>query len=342
MRRLLYRNISARDHLELFLVSAVSSLLLLRFLLFKAGYPQVGNGSLHIAHMLYGGLLMMAAIAIMLSFIGLRAQRLAALIGGIGFGIFIDELGKFITKDNNYFFRPTVGIIYAIFAILYVTFNFISRRQSYSSQEYQLNALQEFNEAVIGNMDRYEKATMRKLLAKADQDSPITQELAALLKNVKTVKVDDDWVRRVRLAPTRAYVGFWHQRRSRQLVAAVFVVESLVFLAAVLSNLFNGFDSIHDIIRHTDAYSTKLIIGQLASSIIAAIFTIIGAFKLVGSRLDAYEYFRRAVIVNLFLTEFFIFSRIQFHAIPGFLVNLVLLIALRAAIHQEHHALGQT
>lgn len=44
-------------------------------------------------------------------------QRLCALIGGIGFGLFIDELGKFITRDNNYFFQPTIGLIYAVFAI---------------------------------------------------------------------------------------------------------------------------------------------------------------------------------------------------------------------------------
>ena len=133
-RRLFYRNVYARDHLEIFLVSAITSLLLLRFYLKEAGYPQVGNGTLHIAHMLWGGLLMLIAIITSLSFLGVRAQRFTALVGGVGFGIFIDELGKFITRDNNYFFRPTIGLIYAIFAVLYLAINFLTRNQKLSSE----------------------------------------------------------------------------------------------------------------------------------------------------------------------------------------------------------------
>ena len=123
-----YRNIRARDQLELFLVAAISSLLLVRLYLHLTGYPQLGNGQLHIAHMLWGGLLMLIAIILSLSFLGARIQRWLALIGGAGFGIFIDELGKFITHDDNYFYRPAIGIIYAIFIILYLTFNFLSRQ----------------------------------------------------------------------------------------------------------------------------------------------------------------------------------------------------------------------
>src|SRR5438270_5212217 len=171
LRNLFYRNARARDHLEIFLVSAVSSLLLLRFFLYLSGYPQVGGGSLHIAHMLYGGLFMAAAIVINVSFLGARVQRFSALLGGVGFGIFIDELGKFITRDNNYFFRPTIGIIYAIFMLLYLTFNFLTRRQHLTDRELELNALTQFEEVVLRDLDPLEKARIQKLLSQTGERS---------------------------------------------------------------------------------------------------------------------------------------------------------------------------
>lgn len=334
-RRLFYRNIRARDHLEVFLVSAVTALLALRFYLYATHYPQVGGASLHIAHMLYGGLLMLAAIAINLSFLGLRAQKVSSVVGGVGFGVFIDELGKFITKDNNYFFRPTIGLIYAIFALLYLIFNFISRRQRFSSEEYQLNALQQLEEAVRHDMDPREKAELNKLLQQADQTDPLTKELQAMLQRIKPIRPSVSWYFRWLKATGKAYDNFWHQRRSNQVVAAIFVLEALIFLGVVVGNLTHSFDSVKDLLHHTDRYSTRLLIGQLAASALASIFAVIGAYRLTSSRLEAYENFRRALLVNLFLTEFFIFSRIQFKAIPGFLVNLLLLLLLRAAIFQE-------
>jgi hypothetical protein len=337
-RRLFYRNAQARDNLELFLVAAITSLLLLRFFLKEAGYPQVGGGSLHIAHMLYGGLLMMVAVVMNLSFIGVRIQRLSALLGGIGFGVFIDELGKFITKNNNYFFKPTVGIIYAVFVILYLAFNFISRKQRLSSEEYQLNALRQFEEAVVHNMDRTEKATMKRFLARADDSSPITRELLDLLKRVEPVPAPSSWLERQGGMIAVAYKRFWRRESVARLVGGVFVVETIVFVLAVGLTFYHSFSSIHELLHTTNVYGTKLIIGQLVASVVAAGFAVVGAVKLPGSRPEAFEWFRRAILVNLFLTEFFIFSRIQFGALPGFLVNLVLLGALRFAQYQEQRA----
>jgi hypothetical protein len=339
MRRLFYRNVNAGDYLEIFLVSAVSSLLLLRFLLYLAGYPQVGGGSLHIAHMLWGGLLMLAAIVLDLAFLGARVQRLSALLGGVGFGVFIDELGKFLTKDNNYFFRPTVGLIYAIFIILYLLFNSLSRVGRLTQHEYELNALAQLEEAVLQDLDGTEKRRIAELLADADAKSPITQELKQLLARLETVPPpESNRLQRWLGMLDKRYEHFWHRRQARRLIGALFVVQAAVFLIVTLGAVFGNFDDLRSVFRAGDSYAHKLIIGQLVTSVAAGVFAVLGAIRLFSSRLQAFELFRRAVLINLLLTEFFTFSRIQFRAMPGFLVNLVLLVALRYAISEEHRA----
>lgn len=106
LRGLFLRNRQLNSLLELFLVASVSSVLVIRFVLAASGYPQLGGSSLHIAHMLWGGLLMLVALVFLLAFLGRRIQVLAALLGGLGFGTFLDELGKFITRATNYQTAP--------------------------------------------------------------------------------------------------------------------------------------------------------------------------------------------------------------------------------------------
>jgi hypothetical protein len=336
-RKVFLRNVRARDHLEIFLVSAISSLLLLRFYLHVAGYPQLGSGDFHIAHMLYGGVLMLTGLTITLAFIGARAQRVTAVLGGIGFGVFIDELGKFITKDNDYFFHPTIGLIYAIFIGLYLGFNFLSRTQRLSSREYQLNALSQLEEAIIHDMDPFEKKRVATLLERADQRSPFTKILQTFLSEVETVPGDPPrflkaFLRKVSLQ----YARFWQARSSNGVVRAFFILEAGLFLLAVIASLYNNFDQILDIVAgHAPVYSSQLLIGQLISAGIATGFAIAGVVLLPQSRSRAFEQFRRATLINLFLTEFFIFSRIQFGAMPGFLFNLALLGLINYAIYQE-------
>ncbi|HYH75861.1 MAG TPA: hypothetical protein VD735_07945, partial [Candidatus Saccharimonadales bacterium] len=81
--------------------------------------------------------------------------------------------------------------------------------------------------------------------------------------------------------------------------------------------------------------SVELAIGQLASALVAAFFALWGASILPRSRMRAYEQFRRATLVNIFLTQFFSFARTEFEALPGFFFNLGLLGLIGFAIHQE-------
>ena len=95
---------------------------MVRFILAVTEYPSLGGAHLHIAHMLWGGLGMMAAIVMLLVSVSRLSAEIAAVMGGAGFGVFIDELGKVISRDNNYFYRPTVALIYVIFVVLVLVF----------------------------------------------------------------------------------------------------------------------------------------------------------------------------------------------------------------------------
>jgi hypothetical protein len=117
-----------RDHAERYLLitllSFAASVSLTRLFLSLTGYPQIGNGELHIAHLLWGGLLLFIGCLLPLIFANRWALDLSAFLGGAGVGLFIDEVGKFITRSNDYFYPTAAPIIYAVFlltVLLYVT-----------------------------------------------------------------------------------------------------------------------------------------------------------------------------------------------------------------------------
>ncbi|MEV6770115.1 hypothetical protein AB0N05_15975 [Nocardia sp. NPDC051030] len=101
-----------------------------RLYLMAAGYPKIGGSTYHIAHALFGGLLLVIAILVMFLFAGRAAPTVAAVLSGIGLGLFIDEVGKFITADNNYFFPLAAPIIYLAFLLIVLTARYAASRRS--------------------------------------------------------------------------------------------------------------------------------------------------------------------------------------------------------------------
>src|SRR6266700_2919755 len=175
------RNLDAGKLLETFLVSAVAAFLGVRFFLGVTGYPRLGGGGLHIAHMLWGGTLMVAAVLLLLSYLGQRIRRAAAVIGGLGFGLFIDELGKFITSDNNYFYRPAMALIYLVFLALFLLLRAVERKREWSDETYLINALVLLQEAVLHDMDSIEhRNALTMLRSVRDTPAGIAAPLGAL------------------------------------------------------------------------------------------------------------------------------------------------------------------
>jgi hypothetical protein len=104
-------------YLLITLLSFAASVALTRLFLELTGYPQIGGGELHIAHVLWGGLLLFAAALLPLVFANRWVYSSGALLAGLGVGLFIDEVGKFITQSNDYFHPAAAPIVYAFFLL---------------------------------------------------------------------------------------------------------------------------------------------------------------------------------------------------------------------------------
>lgn len=131
---------------EMYFISATVTVIGIRLFLYYTGYPKLGGGGLHIAHLLWGGLFMFVSQNMSFFFIGRRVKRFCALLGGVGFGFFIDEIGKFLTDDNDYFFQPTTTILYIIFCVCLLFLHYIepiySSVSRYSAKEKLANVLE--------------------------------------------------------------------------------------------------------------------------------------------------------------------------------------------------------
>src|SRR4030042_3874772 len=162
------RDIEAGDYFEKFLISSISTVITIRLFLRLTNYPMISCANYHIAHMLFGGIIMAFSLFCLLVFINKESKIFASVVGGIGCGTFIDELGKFITKDNNYWYRPSIALIYVIFILLFFITRYVEKHFKFRKEEYAINALDALKQAILNDLDVNEKKKSLSLLAKAD------------------------------------------------------------------------------------------------------------------------------------------------------------------------------
>ncbi|MFN2566716.1 MAG: hypothetical protein ABR499_17100 [Gemmatimonadaceae bacterium] len=342
MRRpALVRDLHSAHHLELFLVSAVSAVLAIRIYLRLTNYPKVGGESLHIAHMLWGGLLMLAALLILLSFLGRSSRRLAAFVGGVGFGTFVDEVGKFVTNDNDYFYRPAVALIYVTFVLTYLAVRAVRRRRV-THQEYLVNALQEMEQAALRDLQPEERDRALRYLARAaGADDALVAGLRDLLQRSELRPAPAPWrIARARRALVeryreiarhpafaRALIGFFIAQLVVKFVHVAIVVSNAEPYTTVMSRLTL-------VAREIKGYSILEWL-QLGSSLVSAGFVLLGVIDIRRSRLRGLRMFQRSILVSIFLTQVFTFYRAQWAGLVVLTFNLLVLLALEFMIEHE-------
>ena len=332
VHRSFIRNGGAPELLELFLIASVGSVLGIRGFLAATGYPQVGGSGLHIAHMLWGGLFMLVALVMLLSLMGIVAMRTAAILGGIGFGTFIDELGKFITSDNDYFFHPTIGLIYVIFVVLALLIRSLRHRGHLSQEEALANALNILIDAADGRLDADSQRHVLALLSDLDQGDPVVRSLAAWVERLEPENTTD--------------VRFYFRTKARLIELYGRVIERRVVLFSVLGAfVFFSFLQVLAVVVSVVALvfykvsptqdETFVALLEVGSATLAALMVLYGAIRARTSRLVAYRWFERATLLNIFVTHVFRFFESELAAIVGLALTILVYMALRFMIQRE-------
>jgi hypothetical protein len=362
------RDLVAGRYLDLFIVGGVSAVMAIRFILRLTGYPSLGGARFHIAHMLWGGLLMAAALLICLSFLGNRTRLLAALLGGVGFGTFIDEIGKFITRDNNYFYQPSIALIYIMFVLIYLAFRDVQMRSRISREEYLVNAINDLEEAIINDLQPEERERALGYLGAIAEKDDLILRLAALIEEASVQPHPDGWLRRIRRYVVAGYEAVLARADRFGGLVTLFVLQLVVnagTVAFIVERAWSAAET--DRSRLAGSSGLDCIVGTavcaveaianasdqqggtfasipmsdvllIVSTLVPSVLVIVAVFALRRSRMRGLYLFRRAVLLSILFTEVFMFYRNQAAALVVLAFNLFAWACVNVAITRESRA----
>lgn len=337
----LSRDSQAVPHLVGMLVSAVATVLITRAILAATGYPQVGGKTLHIAHVLWGGLLMILAMLLLLSFIGPVVRPLAAVVAGVGFGLFIDEVGKFVTSQNNYFYRPAPAIIYVVLMLLALFINALHGHRQRHRAEYLAGALDQTIAGVAGGFTRERRAAAQQLLARASGAVGAAEATALLAAIPEDPYELADPLQAVRTFKRRFFDRLVRQRLVRIAAVVVLVVESGYVVQGLGAQLYHRLigGGVDLAIVQANSVSTAILLLGTVTATATGVLVVIGLIRLAINPAAAFGFFHHALLVNLLLTRVFQFEIQQFATTLFVVVDLLLLAVVsgeRAHLRRRH------
>ncbi len=321
------------------------TVVLVRLLLELAGYPQIGNSELHIAHVLWGGLLLFLAALLPLTLVNRWAYTASAVLSGIGVGLFIDEVGKFVTQSNNYFYPPAASIIYGFFLLTVLLYLRVRRPLADDPRTQLYSIFDALGEVLDHDLDAQERAALEMRLeavANDCQDCNQARLAEALLDFVHAEGLELVRPEPGRIAREIHHVkAIWFRLLNERLLKAVLVVGMgvlgiialsevglLIMIALLPPSEFQR--TIGELVTQGDLRSVndvfwfQLRLGMEGSagilSLAAAIFLLMGR-DWRGVRLGVVSLLLSLTVVNLL-----VFYLDQFQAVYNTLFEFVLML----------------
>jgi hypothetical protein len=255
-------------------------------------------------------------------------------LAGVGFGLFIDELGKFITSDNDYFYRPTIALIYVVFVLLFLWWRSLERHRVWDEETYLANALMLLQDAALHDLDPTEKYHLIRWLRRSGAAG--TNLLGDIEQLVAARRPDlparGAVARRLRGIQKR--VGsVLRSRWTGRIAIAVLLIRLLGAVAASLALVYSP---------TTTGPGEAVDLPLLLASAVSGGLTLIGlAYLVLRSRVHALRWFKRSILASIFLSDLFTFYYQQLGAVADLALDLILLAVFEALLEVEHRRAGR-
>ncbi|NTW89272.1 MAG: hypothetical protein HGB26_09230, partial [Desulfobulbaceae bacterium] len=107
------------------------------------------------------------------------ATTLSALVSGLGVGLFIDEVGKFITSTNDYFYPSAAPIVYVFFLLTVLLASRIRLGKPKQNRGKMYEVLERFSEVLDHDLSSFEREELLQSLSDVKRSSE-NQDLTEL------------------------------------------------------------------------------------------------------------------------------------------------------------------
>jgi hypothetical protein len=340
------RRLRAERYLRHTLIWFAVTVISVRWALAATGYPRLGNAELHIAHVLWGGLFLFGAALSPLLFANRWAFEVSAVLAGIGVGLFIDEVGKFITQNNDYFFPPAAPIIYAVFLLTLLLYLRVQREPERTVRHDLYAALDSLPHVLDHDLDERSHAELCDWLSHAReqaQDRKLALLAGALLEVVESEYVAlaqrprgrwERWADRLRAFETRRLT----LPRMRFFFAAVLLAMGVGAFAELLLVLWTTIlpldlnRAIYIISGGADEPGGTRLFLLFSRFVLAGV---VGGLLVLGAALLALRHVRAGIacgyfglLLSLTTLKLLVFYFDQFGAVGGVLLDFAVLLGL--------------
>lgn len=232
----------AEGYLLMMLIAFGASVMGTRLFLELTGYPQLGGGTFHFAHLLWGGLLLFAGALLPLIFVNRVMYTISAIMTGLGVGLFIDEVGKFITATNDYFFPLAAPIIYVFFVGTVILYLIVRGRREQGPRTALYAVLDHLSDVIDHDLDSRERQHMMGWLNATLNNRSATDDMRVLAMHLLEVMNDpaldiyprrESWWERLGAALVKFEQRYLRRTLMRFLTGILLIIFSISSLLAL-------------------------------------------------------------------------------------------------------------